>query len=178
MDMPNHYQIKYRRKGRGENWKFGIFDRSTFDEEVVKLWKNGECVIADAVLPRSTIYRYEDLEIIDIPLGLPSYDMKTQNIVPGDEYGEYVQREYNKAVHKSMRSEGLENKLFSVGVADGSAYYVVVRENKKTVRVQWRGFCPDRYTDAVLGWECTVEKERIADMIRREEGMRELFAKK
>jgi hypothetical protein len=174
--LPDHYQVKYRHKGSKENWKYGIFDR--FGAEAEGYWKRGQCIIADAVLPLSTLYNYDELEIVDIELGMPSYDFKTNTFTPGDEYGEYVQKEYKKAKEKSKKAKGLANKLFSVGVADGKAYYVVVKENKKTCRVQWRGFGLDRYTDAILGWECTVEKERIADRVKAEEGLAALFAGK
>ena len=40
---------------------------------------------------------------------------------------------------------------FSIGVADGSANYVVVKVNKKTCDVEWRGWCADRYYDHHFG---------------------------
>ena len=82
--IPDHYQIKYRHKGSRENWKYGIFDRFGMDAE--ERWKMGKCVIADAVLPISTLYKYDDLEIVDIELGVPGFDRKTMEILPGDEY--------------------------------------------------------------------------------------------
>jgi len=172
--IPDYYQVKYRRKG-SKIWKYGIFDNYSMETE--GYWEKGQCVINDAILPTSTLYTYDNLEIEPISYGTPGWDEEKNCSTPGDEYSQYIEDQHEKAKEKSKKATGLEGKLFSVGVADGSAYYVVVRENKKTVRVEWRGFCPDRYTDQILGWECTLDKERIAGMIQAEEGFAKLFAK-
>jgi len=123
-------------------------------------------VIDDAILPTSTLFKYKDLEIVDIPLGIPGWDKDKNCIIPGDEFSEYIDNEYKKAKNKANKSTTLKNKMFWIGVADGSACYIVVKENKKTVKVEWRGFANgDRYVDEVLGYECTVDKNRAKQMI-------------
>jgi len=167
-DLPDHYQIKFRAKGKKGTWMYGIFQ--TFGEDVKELWKTRQVLIADAVLPETYQVPYNEIEIVDIPLGIPEYDKETGTFKPGDELDEYAQKEYKKAKEKAAKSKTLKDKLFKVGVADGYAMYIVIKENKKTVKVEWRGFAGgDRYTDSVLGWECTVDKDRIAQMVKREE---------
>jgi len=175
MDMPKHYQVKYRVKG-SKKWKYGIFQ--TWGNDVEKLWKVGRCLVADAVLPINYQLSYDATEIVDIPFGTPGWDKENNCSIPGDEFAQYILDQFNKTKETSEKATGLKGKMFSINVADGYAYYVVVKENKKTVKVEWRGFCLDRYTDQIMGWECTVDKSRIADIVRREEGFKALLAKK
>jgi len=166
-DMPKHNQIKYRKKGSKEKWKYGLFNR--FGEDVERYWREGLCIIHDAILPKGEAHKYKDLEIVDIAYGTPKWNKEIGGFTPGDEFAEYIDNEFQKAKKKSKSAKGLVGKIFSINVADGFAYYVITRENKKTVRVEWRGFCPDRYTDQMIGWEGLVDKDRAAMMVRREE---------
>lgn len=58
-----------------------------------------------------------------------------------------------------------KGQMFAVGVADGSAYYVVTKVNPKTCDVEWRGFCPDRWVDQVLGYGCRQPRQQIERLI-------------
>ena len=166
-DMPDHYQIKYRYKEQKRSpWRYGIMERYNRDSK--KLWKEGYVVIQDAVLPNSYKVKYEDIEIVDIPLSPPGEN----------EFDNFVTAEFEKAKEKSKKAKTLKNKMFNVNVADGRAYYVVVRENKKTVYVEWRGFCPDRWVDQLLGYEGAVDKNKVTDLIHRQEGLAALFSGK
>ena len=174
--MPDHYRIKYRQKGTTGRWKYGLV--YSFGEEAEANWKLGRIAIEDAVKPKGYRFYYKDLEIVDIPYGSPEWDSEAGRMIPGDEFDAYVQKEYDKAKAKSKRAKGIVGKMLSVGVADGSAYYVVTKDHGRTVTVEWRGFCLDRYTDSVLGWECTLDKRNIEDRIYSQEKLEELFAKR
>lgn len=177
-DAPDHYQIKFRNKGTMK-WFFGVFYKPYSGDEL-KLWEKSRIVlIADAVLPFNHQCHYDNLVIVDIPLSDPKYNKKTGGFDPANDFEKYIVKEHEKAKAKAAKATGLQDKLFKVHVADGYACYVVTKENKKTVRVEWRGFAGgDRYTDRVLGWECTIDKERIADMIRQEESLKAMFGPK
>jgi len=174
--IPDHYQVKFRVKGK-RTWRYGIFSRWGPDFE--ELWKKGQAGIADAILPKSYLIKYDETEIVDIPHTPPDYDKETGTFIPTNEFTKYIDQEHEKAKIKALNSETLKNKMFKVGVADGYACYIVTKVNKKTVRVEWRGFAGgDRYTDQMMGWECTVDKSRVEQMVKREEGLKALFAKK
>ena len=70
-----------------------------------------------------------------------------------DDYFEKFDKHFNAEMAKSTAlGPGLVlGKIFSIGVADGYAYYEVVRVNKKTVRIKWRkDLCLDDYQ--YFGW--------------------------
>lgn len=122
--------------------------------------KPGMSLVSDAVLPTLWNVPTDSLEDIEA-----NYDMDEDGNFK-DEFFQYVQREWVKADKRSKEATSLVGKLFGLGVADGLAWYVVTKENKKTARVEWRGFCPDRWTDQVLGYGGTFEKDRIACLVR------------
>ncbi len=91
---------------------------------------------------------------------------------------EYVDSAFKAAQEKSdkLGNRFVKGKLFSVGVGDGSAYYEVVKVNPKTCVVEWRGFCPDRYVDQVLGYGGTrMPRENIERMVVRQETYNSIF---
>ena len=159
--IPQLYQVKWRRE-KGE-YKYGIVDR--FGEEVEKAWKEARAIfVEDAIIPDGEWVYYDRDEIVPIECSF------------GNEYDQYVEAEFKKAQEKSKNATGLVGKLFNVCVADGYANYVVVKENKKTLKVEWRGFGLDRYMDAMMGIGGTFPKDRIERLIRAKEGLAALFA--
>jgi hypothetical protein len=159
-NIPSLYQIKYRLNNNGK-WRYGIVER--FDEEAKKQWEARRLLlVSDAIIPIAYWVEYDNSEIVE---------------VPSDEFYNYLQNQHQKAIEKSDKSNTLKNKMFSIGVGDGYAYYVVVKENKKTAKIEWRGFCPDRWCDAFLGYGGTFDKKRIANLVQATEGIRSLFSK-
>jgi hypothetical protein len=134
-EIPDFYQVKFSRLPGYVI--YGVVDR--FSLEARKKYKEQKTLlVSDAILPK----RYWILESKVTP-------------IHDSEYPEHVQAEYLKA-HKlsdSVKGFGI-GKLFSIGVADGLAYYVVTKldSEKGLALVEWRGFCLDRYTDHWLGW--------------------------
>lgn len=136
-DKALRYMVKWKDAG---GTHYGIYRKPTKG-------KPGVYDVDDAVMP----YYHEvpEKDLVDIDHG--EYDFKRGCFK--DELSEFVNDAY-KAADKLSNSlpEGIRvGKLFSVGVADGSAWYVVTKVGKTTAKIEWRGFCPDRYTDQVLG---------------------------
>jgi hypothetical protein len=89
----------------------------------------------------------------------------------------YMDAAYDEAKAKSdaLGNQLKAGKLFSVGVGDGRAFYVVTKVNPKTCDIAWRGFCPDRYTDQVLGWGGRMPRERIERLVVRQDAIDSVF---
>lgn len=151
-NIPDLYQIKYRTKIKGaffpdfperdlSKWQFGIVDR--YSKEAIKLWKKEKALIVeDAILPRDFIIGTSQFEIVDIPLTLRNYGE--------GEYQKFVDAEFKKAIKEHNASKSWKGKMFSIGVGDGYAYYVITKEGKGKATIEWRGFSADRYHDQVL----------------------------
>lgn len=60
-------------------------------------------------------------------------------------------------------------------VADGKAFYMISKENKKTVRIQLVEGIMDELHVQAWGEMATINKEQALDMIRRREAMDKLF---
>jgi hypothetical protein len=75
--------------------------------------------------------------------------------------------------------EGLQvGKIFSTQVADGYAYYEIVRINKKTVRLKWRKeLSPDGWNDAVLGQGGSFPKSSIHNIISQADVWKRILEK-
>lgn len=108
-----------------------------------------------------------EVNLIDIPADFGTYNQKTGEFENQDEYHTYVQNELKKALEISEKAgPGLQvGKLFSVGVADGAAWYVVTQVNKRNCNIEWRGFDCDRYRDQVLGWGGNIPKKNIESLV-------------
>lgn len=165
------YMVSFQRDGQT---CFGIVSLgSAKDPAVLAAKARGEVVVADAILPKS--YFVRDADLTDIDGGtMGTYDMQG-NLLTGNAYDMYVEAERKKAEVASLAvTQGVGvGSLFSIGVGDGTAHYVVTKVNKKTCRVEWRGFCLDRWTDHHFGWGGTFP---VADVARYVEGGRKIAA--
>lgn len=159
----DHYQVKWTDGGVVH---YGIFRNPTKK-------KPGMADVDDAVLPYYHEVAIKDL--VDIELGTPVFIPGKLGAQPGDEFAKYVDDQYELAKKFSdSLPEGISvGKLFSVGVADGSAWYVVTKVTKSSAKVEWRGFCPDRYMDQVIGSGGTFP---LATLRRMGVGRKSLFA--
>lgn len=131
--MKKHYQVKVTALGR---LRYGIADAHS--AAAAAHATVGNVIVADATLPERFVV--SESEVIDLPLDDP-------------EYSAHVRHEYAKAVAADKAAgPGLAvGRLFTVGVGDGAAYYIVTKVNKKTVRIEWRSFDPDRYRNLHFG---------------------------
>jgi hypothetical protein len=72
----------------------------------------------------------------------------------------------------------LVGRYIEVGVADGSAYYEVIRENKKSVRIRLFKGIADDYMVGYWGYEATIDKQFAINNIHGRDSLRKLFSKK
>lgn len=148
-DKKWRYQVKWV---VGNETRYGIFRSAA----------NGIAVVEDACMPYAHEVREADL--VDIKPNYPS-EMDT-----------FIQEAYEKANAESCKIEGVvPGKLFRIGVADGYAYYVVTKVNKKTCTVEWRGFSGDRWQDHHFGLGGKFPISDVARYVRFTDGMAKLF---
>jgi hypothetical protein len=164
-EMPDFYTIKYRAKKGSEGihfgdgrdltkWQYGIQVR--FDDDVEKLWKaKKHLVVEDAIGPKTYVVDPHHFEIVPLE----------HSWNPKGEYDQYVDDEHIKAIKKHNAAKTLVDKIITMGVADGCAYYVVTGETKNKVTIEWRGFCLDRWTDRVLGYGGKFPKSMVAHLV-------------
>lgn len=171
------YQVKFQRDGKTI---FGIVRyASSLDKDAQAAKARGEVIVDDAVFP--VAYRVKEADLTDIKSEFGSLDPKTREFVGGDELRQYVQAELKKAVEADEKvKDGVGvGSMFRVGVADGYASYVVTKVNKKkTCKVEWRGFCADRWTDHHFGWGGTFKLDDVARYVESERATNRIFAKK
>ena len=96
-----------------------------------------------------------------------------------DDYFEEFDKRFKEEMAKSdALPKGLvPGKIFSISVADGYAYYEVVKVNKRTVRIKWRkDLCPDEY--CYYGWGAggSFPISLIEPLVDGEERIAEMFA--
>lgn len=158
-ELRNAYQLKAVSKADPNKVIFGIINH--FHDEAEELWEKRKILLLEhAVTGVLHEMRYIDWEFVKIPMGHfskldPDTDMPIDN-----EWDIYINEEFKKAVkrHKSSK-DGLKGKLLSIGVADGFAFYEVVRVNKLTCTIEWRGFGCDRYVDRRWGYKHKIPHE-------------------
>lgn len=75
------------------------------------------------------------------------------------------------------KDDGVQvNDMFSIGVADGSAEYVVTAVNGNRCTVEWRGFWnADAYTDHHFGWGRKSSLADVARYVDMKRGMAKIF---
>jgi len=116
--------------------RFGLIEKYGKDADLAA--KKGQVIVADVISghrfvlpndPEFFLYHDDSNEVYD-----------------------WQEKQLEAALDKSDTLHGLQKgKLFSIGVADGCAWYEVVKVNKRTVAVEFRGYNPDRYLAPVLG---------------------------
>ena len=176
--MDYRYRVKWTRPDTGVT-KYGIFQDAKFMPKSFPKLLPGMSWVSEAVTGMCEMVN--DGLIVDIPFG----DFRRVNAMtgevysPGDEYEQYMAKmEAEVEARVAALPPGLcVGKLFHMGVADGSATYEIVKINRTTVKVEWRGYCNgDRYVDRALGYESTVKLAWAKQQIEGEEAMRKLFA--
>ena len=175
-DIPDLYRIKYWLKGDKSKVYFGTVSR--YGEEAQEHWKNRNLVVEDPIDGQLTLVPYDRVEIQKQEFGWSKCDPET-NMSIETEFDRHINNAYKEAMRKSKEAgEGVaKNKLFTVSVADGYAYYVVTKVNKKSVKIEWRGFCPDRYADGTLGYGGTFPMHCIENHIHWQDARDKIFNK-
>jgi len=176
-EVPDLNRIKFWPKGNPDEVHFGSVDR--YDPEAEKYWKERLLIVSDAVTGNAVLVPIDDIEYEEQPYSWGEWDEETRMPI-GTEYDRHILDAYKEHMRLDAEAgEGLKkNRVFSMPVADGKAFYVITKVNKKTCKVEWRDFGADRYTDNILGWGGTFDKSIIERQLSWNDGLRKLFAKK
>lgn len=149
-ELMDYYQVTWI--GPNGQKLYGVVNR--YDTEAELAYKDGYLIVSDAILP--VVERVALAAVKKLPMDF------------GGEYDQYVEAEHKKAMATSDAVQGFGvGKLFSLGVGDGSAWYVITKVGKKNVTVEWRGFCMDRWTDQLLGWGGSFPRRSIEPLCLR-----------
>ena len=143
------YFVKWK---KASGWNYGICRH--MDEKEMKKYP-GKALVDDPIYP--ICYFVDEQALIDIIPDQGKWNPKTMDFEGGDELTQLVSASYRaaQALEESLLGKGVvAHRLFAIGVADGKAWYTItnVDRKKKTCTVEWRGYCPDRWTDHWFGW--------------------------
>jgi hypothetical protein len=157
----DHYQVKFADNDHGTF--YGIANTSSFDERVQREAQRGRVLVKHAVFPKSIAVPGERL--IDIPLDFGvQYDEET-------EYHKYVALQ--SLLHE-IRNERIPAGMLSVGhllhvpVGDGHASYCVTHVKRTLCRIEWRGFCLDRWVARPWGWGGEFRRKDVEPLVLSE----------
>jgi len=156
---------------------YGIVEE--YHEDAKKEAARGHTLVSDLVRP--TLYSVKNSDVVDIP----GDKMGKWDETIGYYWGGGEAEDYRTLAQLAaeIKERGLpdDGKLhvghqFSVGVGDGSANYVITAIKGKTCQVEWRGWCPDRWTDHHFGWGGKFPVAEVTRYVRP--GHQKLFGKK
>ncbi len=169
-DITKAYQVKWTTADGVTHYGVNrqAYGNSASDKTVKAHNAAGNLVVDDAILPIAHIVPIKDA---------------TECVSDGidGEYYTYVDNAIIEATEKSDSLKGtiVPGKLFQIGVADGSAHYIITKVGTKTADVEWRGFSLDRYVDQRLGYgRKGVPLRDLLPYVGRNDGIRDLFAVK
>ena len=167
-------RIKYWINGHEDQVLFGDVD--CYSEEAKAYAKKDQIIVTEPVTGDRLLLFLAEIGYEKQPYGWEEYDEETHMSID-TEFDRYINDEYKKAVKKSDKvGEGLvKNKLFSVPVADGRAWYVVTKVNKNNCNIEWRGFHCDNYRDGTLQWGGSFPHHCIEHHIKCQEGLAKIF---
>lgn len=154
--IPDLYQVKWF----DGVWFYGIVAR--WEPASIEYYNDSRRVIVSAALtPAQFIVSVDDL----VP-------------ATADEYANFVNTAHENAKHRSdSLPPGLHvGKMFRVPRGDGYAHYVVTKVNKKTVDIEWRGYCLDRWVDDRFGYGGREKREHVEMFVTREDGIKRIFS--
>lgn len=150
------YQVKWTDKDG--TVRYGIYRSDIFFSKGDPRPKPGRAWVYDAILP--VCHDLPETALTDVPFDCGEFD-------------KYVETGYKKAreVSDAIKTGVQVGSLFSIGVADGNACYVVTKVSGRSCDVEWRGYGGgDRYTDHYFGWG--RKRVALADVRRYVEGGR------
>lgn len=143
-----------------------IYPPDNEDDECMDLASKGLIVVLDAILLAKHAFERKDLT--NIPLDF------------GNEFDIWMDAESEKAnkISDALPAGVHKGAIFSIGVADGGASYEVVKVNKTTCDVEWRGYHNlDRYTDHHFGWGGRFPIADVERYVGRKRDLDAIFAK-
>jgi len=139
----------------------------------IESWENGLPVDWKVI---DSIKAYMDQRELFLPY--PGEDPK-DTFKYHDRLFEVLNDTLEKEAAEAKDRGSLVGCYFYEGVADGRAWYRVIRENKNTCRVKHIPFmCGDEYTISTIGWEGSISKAYVQTMVHRMEALDKLFGPK
>jgi len=79
---------------------------------------------------------------------------------------------------EAKNSNKILHRYISHQHADGRAYYQIIKENKKTVKIRVCTGLGDDWVLPAWGEECNIPKPQAELFIKRRDGLKELFSKR
>ena len=133
--------------------KYGIcYGEEAFTAQGRVKAKLGHFFVDDVITGKR--YQIPEKDIIDFPLDMHNFAWPLdEDMTGGDAFDQYCHQEYMKALEASKKNGNVlgVGTMITTPVGDGSAFYVVTEVRKKTCRIEWRGFHPDRWHNNMLG---------------------------
>jgi hypothetical protein len=83
--------------------------------------------------------------------------------------------ELERCDREAVGAGTLVGRYITHPIADGQAVYQIIRENKRTVRIQVCRGLGDDWTLPAWGEEATISRSTAEEFLRRKDGMRRLF---
>jgi hypothetical protein len=169
-DMPN--TVVYRaRSGLSLGSLTNYAPTSSISSDAATAWrKRGTYIVADLVRPEAVEVAHQDMWTIDESIPVPP----GKDIMGGRMFAlgiAWQQACLEAALREHAALTSLApGSLFSVGVADGQAWYRVTKVGRTSTRIAWRGYGCDSYTDTVLGWGGSLPTSRAAALCRPRNG--------
>lgn len=130
----------------------------SFTKRAAEYAANGELAVVDSILPKHWII--EEKYLLDVPYDSPKFVA-------------YRQGEFNRAMAISDKIDGCGvGKIMRFHVNNGYAYYVVTDITDQQVKLEWRGFGEERWTEPVLGYFGIMSLSRAEAIIKLEDEYR------
>jgi len=143
--------------------RFGTISRFSQDAELEA--KRGNLLVSDCEIPTTWVMTPDRVEKV-------SHAMSWSHGKGGTYH--WLEKKYNEAIKLALASKTLVHQLASFSVADGCAMYVVTADDGKCLTVEWRGYGGfGRYTEPILGWGCTIQRDRIEPWILKKARLRD-----
>jgi hypothetical protein len=135
----------YKLKGDDVEYPYWELDTSSWSDDVKAEWEKGNVILNHKITPTSLV----------MPVPMFVQYLKRCKKYEFLKFLDEIERDIEKGMREISDKIEATGKLspgfvFTVGVADGYATYVVTKVNKKSVHVELRKFC-DGYSDGYLG---------------------------
>lgn len=154
------YNVKYTAFGYQDKLpgeRYGTVRSAGLSAEAKKADERGEYIIEDYILPLAVTVPKSKVQEV----GWDELYSEVEAWMQADE------AEARKIADANLdKDEICVGDIFHVGVADGTATYVVTKVNKNTVKVEWRGWGNfDQYVADFIGHGGTLRKDQVAEKI-------------
>jgi hypothetical protein len=165
----DHNEVKWIEPGRGV--QYGLASMYGPEEKFNERAARGVVLVEHAVFP----YSFEVEEGLLVDLKGPFGRMNADGVFWGGcECRNYVS--LSMLLHEALQPSGnafAPGRMFTVGVGDGYAHYVVTAVKRVNCDVEWRGFSGDRWVARPFGYGGSFRRKDVEQYCRP--GIRGLF---